>query len=100
MPIEERPGGVVTMVKPTWRSLSDLPARLIYTTTHRGQSLAPALTLPQVRDGLSLLLLAVYCTPGVDYICRRAQRQLRRNEAARFYHYRTRKYMPPRKLRL
>ena len=68
--------------------------------THRGQSLTPALTLPQVRDGLSLLLLAVYCTPGVDYICRRAQRQLRRNEAARFYHYRTRKYMPPRKLRL
>jgi hypothetical protein len=46
------------------------------------------LTLPQVRDGLSLLLLAVYCTPGVDYICRRVQRQLRRNEAARFYHYR------------
>src|SRR5712692_142346 len=29
--------------------------------THRGQSLTPALTLPQVRDGLSLLLLAVFC---------------------------------------
>jgi hypothetical protein len=68
--------------------------------THRGQALTPALTLPQVRDGLSLLLLAVYCTPGVAYICRRVQRQLRRNEAARFYHYRTRKCMPPRKLRL
>lgn len=68
--------------------------------THRGQSLTPALTLPQVRDGLSLLLLAVYCTPGVDYICRQVQRQLQRNESARFYHYRTRKYMPPRKLRL
>jgi hypothetical protein len=43
--------------------------------THRGQSLTPALTLPQVRNGLSLLLLAVYCTPGVDDICRRVQRQ-------------------------
>jgi SRSO17 transposase len=38
--------------------------------THRGQSLTPALTLPQVRDGLSRLLLEVYCTPGVDEICR------------------------------
>jgi SRSO17 transposase len=67
--------------------------------THRGQSLTPALTLPQVRDGLSLLL-AVFCPLGVDYICRRVQRQLQRNELARFYHHRTRKCIPPHKLRL
>jgi SRSO17 transposase len=67
--------------------------------THRGQQLTPALTLPQVRYGLSLLLLEVYCTPGVDYICRQVQRQLQRNESARYYHYRTRKCIPPRKLR-
>ena len=68
--------------------------------THRGQSLTPALTLPQVRYGLSLLLLAVFCPLGVDDICRRVQRQLQRNESARFYHHRTRKCLPPRKLRL
>jgi len=67
--------------------------------THRGQQLTPALPLPQVRYGLSLLLLEVYCAPGVDDICRRVQRQLQRNEAARFYHHRTRKCIPPRKLR-
>ena len=67
--------------------------------THRGQQVSPALTLPQVRYGLSLLLLAVFCPLGVDYICRRVQRQLQRNELARFYHHRTRKCMPPRKLR-
>ena len=67
--------------------------------THRGQSLTPALTLPQVRDGLSFLLLAVFCPLGVDDICRRVQRQLQRNESARFYHHRTRKCIPPRKLR-
>jgi SRSO17 transposase len=43
--------------------------------THRGQQLTPALTLPQVRYGLSLLLLEVFCTPGVDSICRQVQRQ-------------------------
>ena len=68
--------------------------------THRGQQVTPALTLPQVRYALSLLLLEIYYTPGVDDICRQVQRQLQRNESARFYHYRTRKCLPPRKLRL
>src|SRR5215471_14880408 len=67
--------------------------------THRGQQRTPALTLPQVRYGLSLLLLEVFYTPGVDAICRHVQRQLLRNELARFYHHRTRKCIPPRKLR-
>ena len=43
--------------------------------THRGQQVTPALTLPHVRDGLSLLRPEVFCTPGVDYICRQVQRQ-------------------------
>jgi SRSO17 transposase len=67
--------------------------------THRGQQVTPALTLPQVRYGLSLLLLEVFCTPGIDYICRQVQRQLLRNESARFYHHRARKCIPMRKLR-
>src|SRR3989475_1135749 len=67
--------------------------------THRGQQLTPALTLPQVRYGLSLLLLEVSCTPGIDSLGRQVQRQLMRNESARFYHHRTRKCIPQRKLR-
>jgi SRSO17 transposase len=67
--------------------------------THRGQKLTPALTLPQVRYRLSLLLVEVYCTPSIDYICRQVQRQLLRNESARFYHHCTRKCIPPRKVR-
>jgi hypothetical protein len=66
--------------------------------THRGQQWPPALTLPQVRHGLSLLLLEVFYTTGVDSICHQVQRQLLRNESARFYHHRTRKCTPPRKL--
>ena len=67
--------------------------------THRGQQVTPPLTLPQVRYGLSVLLLEVFCTPGIDYICRQVYRQLLRNELARFYYHRTRKCIPPRKLR-
>ena len=67
--------------------------------THRGQQWTPALTLPQVRYGLSLLLLEVFCPLSVPSICRHVQRQLMRNELARFYHHRTRNCLPPRKLR-
>jgi hypothetical protein len=67
--------------------------------THRGQQVTPALTLPQVRYGLSVLLLETFLTLGVSSICRQVQRQLMRNELARFYHHRTRNSLPPRKLR-
>ena len=67
--------------------------------THRGQQLTPALTLPQVRYGLNMLLMEVFCTLSVPYVCRQVQRQLMRNELARFYHHRTRKCLPPNKLR-
>jgi len=80
-------------------TLSLLAVWFLIGETHRGQQVTPALTLPQVRYGLSLLLLAVFCPLGVDDICRRVQRQLQRNESARFYHHRTRKCIPPRKLR-
>ncbi|HSX82360.1 MAG TPA: IS701 family transposase [Candidatus Saccharimonadia bacterium] len=80
-------------------ALSLLAVWFLIGETHRGQRLTPALTLPQVRYGLSLLLLEVYCTPGIDNICRQVQRQLLRNESARFYHHHTRKCIPLRKLR-
>jgi hypothetical protein len=43
--------------------------------THRGQQWTAALTLPQVRYGRSVLLLEVFCTPGIDDICRQVSRQ-------------------------
>jgi hypothetical protein len=67
--------------------------------THGGQQWTLALPLPHVRYGLSVLLLEVFCTPGVDFICRQVHRQLLHNGLARFYHHRTRTCMPPRKFR-
>jgi SRSO17 transposase len=80
-------------------ALSLIAVWFLIEETHRGQQVTPALTLPQVRYGLSVLLLKIYCPSGVDDICRQVHRQLMRNELARFYHHRTRKCMPPRKLR-
>src|SRR5262249_14797887 len=79
-------------------ALSLIAVWFLISETHPGQQLTPALTFPQVRYGLSVLLMDVFCTPGVDSLCRQVQRQLLRNELARFYHHRTRKCIPPRKL--
>jgi SRSO17 transposase len=67
--------------------------------THRGQQWTPALTRPQVRYGLSVLLLEVCCTLSIPHICRHVQRQFMHNELARFYHHRARNCLPLRKLR-
>src|SRR5216684_9152517 len=67
--------------------------------THRGQQYTPALTLPQVRYGLSVLLMEVFCTLSIPFICRQVHRQLMRNELARFYHHHARNCIPPKKLR-
>jgi SRSO17 transposase len=80
-------------------ALTLIAAWFLIEETHRGQQWTPALTLPQVRYGLSVLLMEVFCTPGLDSICRQVYRQLMRNELARFYHHRTRKCAPSRKLR-
>jgi SRSO17 transposase len=80
-------------------ALSLIAVWFLIDETHRGQQFTPALTLPQVRYGLSMLLLEAFLTLGVLSICRHVQRQLLRNESARFYHHHARKYLPPRKLR-
>jgi hypothetical protein len=43
--------------------------------THRGQPWTPAVTLPEVRYGLSMLLLEVFCTLSIASICRHVHRQ-------------------------
>jgi hypothetical protein len=74
-------GGMDAYQVRTWQgwhhhmALSLMAVWFLIGETHRGQQLTPALTLPQVRYGLSLLLLEVFCTPGVDSICRQVQRQ-------------------------
>src|SRR5713101_79446 len=97
--------GERALILPTWQgwhhhmALSLISVWFLIGETHRGQQFTPALTLPQVRYGLSMLLLEVFYTPGMDSICRQVQRQLMRNELTRLYHHRTRKCIPPRKLR-
>jgi len=60
----------------------------------QGQQSTPTLTLPHVRSGLSLLL-EVYCTPTIDYLCRHVYRQRMAHALARCSHYHTHNCLPP-----
>jgi hypothetical protein len=66
--------------------------------THWGHQLTLALTLVQVHYGLSVLLMGMFDTPRIDYICRQVHRLLMCNKLTRFYHHCTHKYIPPKKL--
>ena len=56
-------------------ALALLAVWFLLAETPRGQQVTPALPLPPVRYGLSVLLLEVCCTLSIPYICRQVQRQ-------------------------
>src|SRR5712691_1762310 len=62
----------------TWLSL--IAGWCLMGATPRGQPGTPALTLPHVRDGLSVRLLEVFGTFRMLSSCRHVHRQLMRNE--------------------
>ena len=79
----------------TWLSL--IAVWCLLDATHRGQPWTPALTLPHVRDGLRVRLMAVWCTFRRPSRCRHMHRQFMRHELARLHHYRTHNCLPPKK---
>src|SRR3989442_14068913 len=66
----------------TWLSL--IAMWFFLGATHRGQPWMPALTLPHVRYGLRVRLMAVLCTFRRPSRCRPVHRQLMHNELLDF----------------
>ena len=80
----------------TWLSL--LAVWCVIGATPWGQPWTPAVTLPHVRDGLSVLRMAVLCTSRMPSMCRHVHRQFMRHELALFDHFCTHNCLPPKKL--
>src|SRR5712691_4955145 len=70
-------GSFLLTCSTTWLSL--IAVWCVRGATHRGQPWTPALTLPHVRDGLRVLLMAVLCTFRRPSMCRHMHRQFIRN---------------------
>ena len=69
---------LLLMCATPWLSL--IAVWCVLGATHRGQLWMPALTLPHVRYGLSVRLMAVLCTFRRPSMCRPVHRQFMRNE--------------------
>jgi hypothetical protein len=61
-----------------WLSL--MTGRCSTKETHQDQPGTPAVTLPRMHDGRSVLLMAVFCPFRRPSMCRSVHRQLMRNE--------------------
>jgi hypothetical protein len=55
----------------------------------------PAIPVPQVRDGIAMLLRAACLRDTPTQVANDKTRRLTRNEEARFYHYKARNRLPP-----
>ncbi len=63
-----------------------------------GKKYTPALTVPQVQWCLGRLLRRALGCDRQEWIRRHMDRRLRRNEEARFYHYKKRKLLAPQRV--
>jgi SRSO17 transposase len=82
------------------QTLSLLATWFLVGEAMRGKALAPAITVPLIRAGLALLMDEARDAFDPDRIARHTQRKTTRNELARFYHWKRRNLLAPRRLKL
>lgn len=63
-----------------------------------GKKWTPAITVPQIREGLAMILHQACDCANPDRIVHERKRRLIRNELARFYHWMKRNLLAPLRL--
>jgi SRSO17 transposase len=77
------------------QALSLIATWFLVRESHRGKKWTPAITFPQIRDGIAMLLRAACLCDTPIKIANNKTRRLIRNEQARFDHYKARNRLPP-----
>jgi hypothetical protein len=77
------------------QALSLLATWFLVGETLRGKPLAPAITVPQIRAGLALLLHEACGGYDPERVARLCTRRLRRTAQARFYYWKKRRRLAP-----
>lgn len=77
------------------QTLSLLATWFLVQETERGKKRTPAMTLPQIRQGIAVILREVYPCDTRAHLLDTCQKRLQRNELARFYHWKQRNQLPP-----
>lgn len=77
------------------QTLSLIATWFLVTESRRGKKWTPAITLPQLRAGISQILHRECGCATAARIQHDCQRRLQRNELARYYHHKQRNMLPP-----
>ena len=77
------------------QTLSLLATWFLERETQRGKKWTPAITFPQIRQGIAMILREVFQLNTRSPMRARCQKRLQRNELARFYHWKQRKRLAP-----
>ena len=77
------------------QTLSLLATWFLVRETQRGKKWTPAITLPQIRQGIVVIVREAFQCGTMSRMLAERQKRLRRNELARFYHWKQRKRLAP-----
>jgi hypothetical protein len=95
--------------KPVWRTMRCVTGRVgssikrfrywprgfWYEKPNGGKKWTPAMTLPQIRQGIAMILHEAFQCGTTPHMLKERQKRLQRNELARFYHWKQRNRLPP-----
>lgn len=77
------------------QTLSLLATWFLVWATDRGKKWTPALTFPQIRQGIAMILREAFQCGTTAPMLKECQQRLQRNELARFYHWKQRNLLAP-----
>ena len=77
------------------QTLSLMAIWFLIQETLRGKPLSPAITVPQIREGIAMSLFNICDCTDPERIARDRTRRLARNELARFYHWKKHNLLAP-----
>jgi hypothetical protein len=60
-----------------------------------GKKWTPAITLPQIRQGIAVILREAFQCGTMSHMLQERQKRLQRNELARFYHWKQHNRLAP-----
>jgi hypothetical protein len=71
------------------------PRGFWYEKPNGGKKWTPAMTFPQIRQGIAMILHEAFQCGTTPHMLKERQKRLQRNELARFYHWKHRNRLPP-----
>ena len=77
------------------QTLSLIATWFLVTETMRGKKWTPAITLPQIRQGIAMIVREAFQCGTMSHMLQERQKRLQRNELARFYAWKQRNRLAP-----